>query len=88
VNKNWVKFEINIEIETNCVICHIPTKCGKRKKKKKSYKTLFKSLNPSAWSDGPCPHTEIVACRGVTGSARILHTAFKYPVEKPSHITV
>jgi hypothetical protein len=52
-----------------------------------NYARLISHFNPSMWSDGPCPHSKIVACRGVTGSAHILHTAFKYRVEKPSHIT-
>ena len=30
-------------------------------------------INPSAWSDGHCPHTVNIACRGVTGTARMLH---------------
>ena len=29
------------------------------------------ALNPSAWSDGHCPHTVNITCRGVTGTARI-----------------
>ena len=28
-------------------------------------------FNPSAWSDGHCPHTVNITCRGVTGTARI-----------------
>ena len=39
--------------------------------------TLFISygvqLNPSAWSDGHRPHTVNITCRGVTGTARMLH---------------
>jgi hypothetical protein len=31
------------------------------------------NVNPSAWSDGPCPHDEYFPCSGVTGSARLLH---------------
>jgi hypothetical protein len=30
-------------------------------------------FNPSAWSDGPCLHGEYFSCRGVSGSARMLH---------------
>jgi len=30
-------------------------------------------INPSAWSDGHCPHTVNITCRGVTGTARMLH---------------
>ena len=30
-------------------------------------------VNPSAWSDGHCPHTVNITCRGVTGTARMLH---------------
>jgi len=29
------------------------------------------TFNPSAWSDGHCPHTVNITCRGVTGTARI-----------------
>jgi hypothetical protein len=42
----------------------------------KNFTTVWDSIshiNPSAWSDGHCLHSEIVAYRGVTGSARILH---------------
>jgi hypothetical protein len=28
-------------------------------------------INPSAWSDGHCPHTVNITCRGVTDTARI-----------------
>ena len=31
------------------------------------------NINPSAWSDGHCPHTVNITCRGVTGTARMLH---------------
>jgi len=30
-------------------------------------------LNPSAWSDGHRPHTVNITCRGVMGTARMLH---------------
>ena len=30
-------------------------------------------INPSAWSDGHCPHTVNITCRGVMGTARMLH---------------
>ena len=30
-------------------------------------------FNNSAWSDGHCPHTVNITCRGVTGTARMLH---------------
>ena len=30
-------------------------------------------VNPSAWSDGHCPHTVNITCCGVTGTARMLH---------------
>ena len=30
-------------------------------------------FNPSAWSDGHCPHTVNISCRGVMGTARMLH---------------
>ena len=29
------------------------------------------AVNPSAWSDGHCPHTVNITCRGVTGTARM-----------------
>ena len=32
-------------------------------------------INPSAWSDGHCPHTVNITCRGVTGTARIQQTS-------------
>ena len=32
---------------------------------------ILSSFNPSAWSDGHCPHTVNITCRGVTGTARI-----------------
>ena len=37
--------------------------------------SMFPSLNlkPSAWSDGHRPHTVNITCRGVTGTARMLH---------------
>jgi hypothetical protein len=31
---------------------------------------IISTLNPSAWSDGHCPHTVNITCRGVTGTAR------------------
>ena len=34
---------------------------------------LAMPFNPSAWSDGHCPHTVNITCRGVTGTARMLH---------------
>jgi len=32
---------------------------------------FFLIFNPSAWSDGHCPHTVNITCREVTGTARI-----------------
>jgi hypothetical protein len=32
---------------------------------------IWTFINPSAWSDGHCPHTVNITCRGVTGTARI-----------------
>ena len=34
---------------------------------------LVSFINPSAWSDGHCAHTVNITCRGVTGTARMLH---------------
>jgi len=34
---------------------------------------LVGGFNPSAWSDGHCPHIINITCRGVTGTARMLH---------------
>ena len=31
------------------------------------------NINPSAWSAGHCPHTVNITCRGVTGTAHMLH---------------
>ena len=31
------------------------------------------AINPSAWSDGHRPHTVNITCRGVMGTARMLH---------------
>ena len=48
--------------------------CAKDLKPTVSYRGADKSLiyfNPSAWSDGHCPHTVNITCRGVTGTARI-----------------
>ena len=33
----------------------------------------YSSINSSAWSDGHCPHTVNITCRGVTATARMLH---------------
>jgi len=38
---------------------------------KDSQNMKFLRINPSAWSDGHCPHTVNITCRGVTGTARI-----------------
>ena len=35
------------------------------------HRPLTQTFNPSAWSDGHCPHTVNITCRGVTGTARI-----------------
>ena len=38
-----------------------------------SPEVTVKGFNPSAWSDGHCPHTVNITCRGVTGTDRMLH---------------
>ena len=43
-----------------------PRECQDR-----DYLNPFALFNPSAWSDGHCPHTVNITCRGVTGTARI-----------------
>ena len=38
-----------------------------------SPRAWYEHFNPPAWSDGHCPHTVNITCRGVTGTARMLH---------------
>ena len=53
-----VTVEMNLEIHVN-----LPGKWA--------YPLLLLQFNPSARSDGHCPHTVNITCRGVTGTARI-----------------
>jgi hypothetical protein len=64
---SWDKFVTNLEHD----IYRTQPKVYKILKQISKGKKEAELINPSAWSDGHCPHTVNITCRGVTGTARI-----------------
>ena len=64
----------------------VPTLTHPRRRIWSSYHVLIKhlhlGLNSSAWSDGHRLHTVNVTCRGVTGTARMLHALIRLYLDK------